>query len=110
METSEVKITAALPFANEAEYQYFVFYCCAQCMYGIRNPETGLPEQPENGGCAIWDAAERSRFDADLFPAKDIVRIETNNELRSHLCWHKKSNDPRLAEMPSKILNGRDDG
>lgn len=93
-----VTITSSEPFSSGTEYEVFMSSFCDRCIHGKRNPETGFPEYPENGGCDVWDAMECARFNAAVFPSDDVVRIKNGGEVYSHVCKHFESNNKKLME------------
>ena len=87
------------PFSNGMEYMVFTDNFCDRCKKGMWHDDM-FPEYPENGGCPVWDAMERSRFDKSVFPIEDIVRLTDKDgaEQYSHVCKHFLSEDIEVME------------
>lgn len=87
------------PFSNGTECQFFTENFCDRCKKGLRHDDM-FPEYPENGGCSIWDAMERARFDESVFPSSDIVQLtETDGTVQYyHVCKQFLSDDADVMD------------
>jgi hypothetical protein len=108
MKTERLREEPSTPFSNGTEYENFMYYFCDRCDKGIRRDDL-FPEFPENGGCPTWDALENARFDLDLFPSNDVVRLlDKDGNVRCwNICKHFTTNDESVMEAYRKLFEER---